>query len=114
MGRGGSREASCSFWTCLRTMNRKGTNPHPASAATLSHPMGEGLGVRAVHGKGSRLDPEGLLRDGDADHPTQAEAVGEHAEAWRPECLGQWHAHLAAGGQRSEGAVGLRCRWHGE
>ena len=33
---------------------KKVNNPHPASAATLSHRMGEGLGVRAVHGSKDR------------------------------------------------------------
>jgi hypothetical protein len=35
----------------LKKTFQKWINPHPASAATLSHPMGEGLGVTVAHGK---------------------------------------------------------------
>ena len=50
----------------------------------------------------------------DTDHPAQAEAVGEHAEARRPERLRQRHPHLATVGERREGAVGLGYRRHGK
>lgn len=32
----------------------------------------------------------------DTDHPADAEFVLEHAKAWRPEGLAQWHGHFAA------------------
>src|SRR6266700_375645 len=50
----------------------------------------------------------------DTDHPAEAEAVGKHAEARRPERLAQRHLYLAAVGQRGEGAVGLGFRRHGQ
>src|SRR6266567_3122929 len=50
----------------------------------------------------------------DTDHPADAEAVGEHAESWRPERLGQGHLHLTAGGERGESAVGFGFRRQGE
>ena len=46
----------------------------------------------------------------DTDLPAESEAVGEHAEARRPERLGQRHPHLAAIGKCGEGAVGLGFR----
>src|SRR6516225_7809788 len=41
------------------------------------------------------------------DHPADAEAVGDHAEAFGEERLAERHAHLAAVGERREHAVGL-------
>src|ERR1700747_2341956 len=41
------------------------------------------------------------------DHPADAEAVGDYAEALGEERLAERHPHLAAGGERREHAVGL-------
>src|SRR5258707_7565997 len=41
------------------------------------------------------------------DHPADAEAVGDHAEALGEEGLAERHAHLAAVSERLEHAVGL-------
>src|SRR5262252_4483721 len=41
------------------------------------------------------------------DHPADAEAVGDHAEALGEERRAERHAHLAAVGERREHAVGL-------
>src|SRR5215472_17580499 len=41
------------------------------------------------------------------DHPADAEAVGDHAEALGEEGLAERHSHLAAVGERLEHAVGL-------
>src|SRR5215813_9234976 len=48
-----------------------------------------------------------LLRRHHADHPADAEAVLDHAEARRPERLCQRHLHVAALGQRGERAFGF-------
>lgn len=48
------------------------------------------------------------------DHPTDSEAVGEHAETGRPERLPQRHLHLATVGQRGKQPVGLGFRRHRE
>jgi hypothetical protein len=42
-----------------------------------------------------------------ADHPPDTEAVGDHAEARRPERLGKRHLHLAAFGQRAKFPFGV-------
>src|SRR4029077_3604358 len=58
-----------------------------------------GLGFMA---RGSMLLPSGS----NCDHPTDAEAVGEHAEARRPKGLRERHPHLTAireGGKRALG-----------
>src|SRR5215208_5221832 len=41
------------------------------------------------------------------DHPANAETVGDHAEARRPERFGKWHPHLPAVRERSELAVSV-------
>jgi uncharacterized membrane protein YeaQ/YmgE (transglycosylase-associated protein family) len=48
------------------------------------------------------------------DHPGQAEAVSNHAEARGEEGLAQRHLHLAAVGQGCEQALGLGIVGHGE
>jgi hypothetical protein len=48
-----------------------------------------------------------LLID-DTDHPADAEAVGEHAEAPRPERLGQWHLYLPTFPESGKKPIGLR------
>src|SRR5262252_3239073 len=52
----------------------------------------------------ARRQPRSSLHD---DHPADAEAVGDHAEALGEERLAERHSHLAAVGERGEHAVGL-------
>src|SRR5919106_79311 len=49
------------------------------------------------------------LLTGQSDHPSDAEAIHEHAEARRPEGLRQRHLHLPAVGQCIESPLGLSC-----
>src|SRR5260221_9296858 len=55
-----------------------------------------------------------MLLHCDANHPANAEAIGEHAEARRPESLAQRHSHLATVGQGCERAIGLGFMRHRE
>src|SRR6516162_3135179 len=52
----------------------------------------------------ARRQPRSSLHD---DHPADAEAVGDHAEALGEEGLAERHSYLAAVGERREHAVGL-------
>lgn len=49
---------------------------------------------RLLHGPA--VAPQPLCLRGNANHPAQAEAIGQHAEAGRPESLGQRHFNFAA------------------
>ena len=57
----------------------------------------------------------GAMRSGqDADHPANAEAVGEHAKAGGPKGFGEGHADFAASDEGIKGAMGLGFGGDGE
>src|SRR5580658_10489810 len=61
----------------------------------------------------SRCGRRDFRRLGAVDHPRDAEAIGAHAEALRPESLLQGHAHAAVLRERAEDALGLIRLLHG-
>jgi hypothetical protein len=104
---------------------RSQSNRRGATGSSLS-PRPGGQGEKAIEysergapgRRPQRFSPSHArsLRRGlrDRDHPAQAEAVGDHAEARRPERFAERHLDAAAVGEGVERPAGLRLRRDGE
>src|SRR5215469_416563 len=104
--------ASMVRWASVACMTADDTIAEGAAQATarpsvFAERQNVASGRTAAVGSGQRLD-----RLGTVDHPGNAEAIGAHAEALRPEGFLEGHGHGAVLGQRPENALGVRRLIH--
>ncbi len=95
--------ATAARWLLDRPPRGRSSGPISSSSMRSTRRCSDRTRPRFADG----LEPVISMRD--ADHPRHAEAVGHHAEAWRPKGLGQRHLHLPAFGKGREQRIGLRC-----